>query len=217
MLGALLFLGALGISGALCAKENHEMKRDSRTVDEKGNVHYYDRLCRDYINGERVQRVTTEDSNGVELYATVGVNSHKVYDTSYGRGTQQLLEYSEQNKQRAIKYGKNSYKQYNPYFERFVLTEISTGKTLTCIYHTYNFMTNEEVYRKWYFRPECQGKLDYNVTVDGDMGIEITKEEYDKIYPGSYAPCTCMPTDSDVIEKLNRHRESLKLRANKKC
>lgn len=33
----------------------------------------------------------------------------------------------------------------------------------------------------WYFRPKCQGKLDYNTTVAGDMGIEITKEEFNKL------------------------------------
>ncbi|MEI3163750.1 MAG: hypothetical protein V8S74_10295 [Lachnospirales bacterium] len=201
MLAALLFLGALGISGALCAKENHEMKRDSRTVDEKGNVHYYDRLCRDYINGERVQRVTTEDSNGVTLYSTVGVNSHKVYDTSYGRGTQQLLEYSEHDKQENIKYGKNAYNQYNPYFGKFVTTEISSGRTITCLFDGTNKKTGKKFYRKWYFRPECQGKLDYNTTVDGDMGIEITKEEYDSLSVVSQK-CTCMPSDYDVVHKL---------------
>lgn len=199
MLGALLFLGALGISGALCAKENHEMKRDSRTVDEKGNVHYYDRLCRDYINGERVQRVTTEDSNGVTLYSTVGVNSHKVYNTSYGRGTQQLLDYSEIRKQKAIEYGDLAYSQYNPYFGRSVTTEIATGRTITCLFE-YEY-GDKPIYKKWYFRPECQGKLDYNVTVDGDYGIDITREEYYKldVLAGSH---TSLPSDRKVCDDL---------------
>ena len=213
--GLLAFLGIYAGSAAKAAKDNYDMKKITRTVDEKGNVHYADRLCNDYINGERVKRVETTDRNGVKLYSTVGVNSSKVYDTSYGRGTQQLFEFSEQNKQRELKYGKNSYEQYNPYFGKFVLTEISTGRTLTCVCHLHNFMTNEEVYRKWYFRPECQGKLDYNVTVDGDMGIEITKEEYDKLYQGTYSPCTNLPSDPDVIEKLSRHYENLRLRGKK--
>lgn len=199
MLGTLLFLGALGISGALCAKENYEMKRDSRTVDEKGNVHYYDRLCRDYINGERVQRVATEDSNGVTLYSTVGVNSHKVYNTSYGRGTQQLLDYSEIRKQKAIEYGDLAYSQYNPYFGRSVTTEIATGRTITCLF--IHECGDKRIYKKWYFRPECQGKLDYNVTVDGDYGIDITREEYYKldVLSGSH---TCAPSDWQVRDDL---------------
>ncbi len=199
MLGALLFLGALGISGALCAKDNHEMKRDSRTVDEKGNVHYYDRLCRDYINGERVQRVATEDSNGVTLYSTVGVNSHKVYNTSYGRGTQQLLDYSEVRKQKAIEHGDLAYSQYNPYFGRSVTTEIATGRTITCLF--IRECGDKRIYKKWYFRPECQGKLDYNVTVDGDYGIDITREEYYKldVLAGSH---TCAPSDWKVRDDL---------------
>lgn len=53
------------------------MKKITRTVDEKGNVHYAIELCNEYINGERVKRVETTDRNGVKLYSTVGVNSSK--------------------------------------------------------------------------------------------------------------------------------------------
>ena len=90
--GLLAFLGIFGASGAKAAYDNYDMKKTTRTVDKDGNVHYADRLCNDYINGERVKRVETTDRNGVKLYSTVGVNSSKVYDASYGRGTQQLFE-----------------------------------------------------------------------------------------------------------------------------
>lgn len=196
-----VFLAALGISGAKCAIENSQMKRNTRTVDKDGNVHYMDRLCNDYINGERVQRVETTDANGVKLYSTVGVSSHKIYDTSYGRGTQQLLEYSEHDKQQNLKYGYNSYTQYNPYFGKFVTAEISSGRTITCLFSGKNRKTGKEFYRVWYFRPECQGKLDYNVTVDGDMGIEITKEEFNKLKFGSLK-CSGMPSDYNVTKAL---------------
>ena len=170
-------------------------------VDENGNVHYMDRLCNDYINGERVKRVETTDRNGVKLYSTVGVNSSKVYDTSYGRGTQQLFEISEHDKQENLKYGKNVYSQYNPYFGKTVTTEISSDRTITCLFSGKNSKTGKEFYRVWYFRPECQGKLDYNTTVDGDMGIEITKEEFNKLNFGALT-CTCMPSDYDVVHAL---------------
>ena len=107
--GLLAFLGIYGASAAKAVKDNYDMKKITRTVDEKGNVHYADRLCNEYINGERVKRVETTDRNGVKLYSTVGVNSSKVYDTSYGRGTQQLFEMSEHDKQENLKYGKNVY------------------------------------------------------------------------------------------------------------
>ena len=119
--GLLAFLGIYGASAAKAAYDNYDMKKTTRTVDEKGNVHYADRLCNEYINGERVKRVETTDRNGVKLYSTVGVNSSRVYDTSYGRGTQQLFAMSEHDKQQNIKYGYNVYNQYNPYFEKFVV------------------------------------------------------------------------------------------------
>lgn len=199
--GLLAFLGIYAGSAAKAAYDNHEMKNYTRTIDKDGNVHYMDRLCNDYINGERVKRVETTDRNGVKLYSTVGVNSSKVYDTSYGRGTQQLFAMSEHDKQENLKYGKNVYSQYNPYFGKTVTTEISSGRTITCLFSGKNSKTGKEFYRVWYFRPECQGKLDYNTTVDGDMGIEITKEEFNKLNFGALT-CTCMPSDYDVVHAL---------------
>lgn len=199
--GLLAFLGIYAGSAVKAAKDNYDMKKITRTVDEKGNVHYADRLCNEYINGERVKRVETTDINGVKLYSTVGVNSSRVYDTSYGRGTQQLFAMSEHDKQENLKYGKNVYSQYNPYFGKTVTTEISTGRTITCLFSGKNSKTGKEFYRVWYFRPECQGKLDYNTTVDGDMGIEITKEEFNKLNFGALT-CTCMPSDYDVVHAL---------------
>lgn len=82
--GLLAFLGIYAGSAAKATYDNYDMKKITRTVDKDGNVHYMDRLCNDYINGERVKRVETTDRNGVKLYSTVGVNSSKVYDTSMG-------------------------------------------------------------------------------------------------------------------------------------
>ena len=199
--GLLAFLGIYAGSAAKAAYDNYDMKKKTRTVDKDGNVHYMDRLCNDYINDERVKRVETTDRNGVKLYSTVGVNSSRVYDISYGRGTQQLFAMSEHDKQENLKYGKNVYSQYNPYFGKTVTTEISSGRTITCLFSGKNSKTGKEFYRVWYFRPECQGKLDYNTTVDGDMGIEITKEEFNKLNFGALT-CTCMPSDYDVVHAL---------------
>lgn len=199
--GLLTFLGIYAGSATKAAYDNYDMKKKTRTVDKDGNVHYMDRLCNDYINDERVKRVETTDRNGVKLYSTVGVNSSRVYDISYGRGTQQLFAMSEHDKQENLKYGKNVYSQYNPYFGKTVTTEISSGRTITCLFSGKNSKTGKEFYRVWYFRPECQGKLDYNTTVDGDMGIEITKEEFNKLNFGALT-CTCMPSDYDVVHAL---------------
>lgn len=182
MFGTGLFFGMLAVALGKEAKANYDIKKSTSRYDEKGNLHYIDNQCRDYINGERVKTVRTVDANGVPLYSTVGVTSSHVYDTRYGRGTQQLFERSEWWKQENIKYGYLAYMQFNPYFERSVLTEISTGRTITCLFkNEFHGEYGKNQYRKWYFRPECQGKYDYNKTVDGDYGIPITKEEYDKL------------------------------------
>ena len=40
--GLLAFLGIYAGSAAKAAKDNYDMKKITRTVDEKGNVHYAD-------------------------------------------------------------------------------------------------------------------------------------------------------------------------------
>lgn len=94
-----------------------------------------------------------------------------------------------------------SYEQYNPYFGKIVTTEISSGRTITCLFSGKNRKTGKEFYRVWYFRPECQGKLDYDTTVEGDMGTEITKEEFNKLNFGCLK-CRTMPSDFNVTKKL---------------
>lgn len=198
--GLLAFLGIYAGSAAKVAYDNYDMKKTTRTVDEKGNVHYMDRFCNDYINGERVKRVETTDRNGVKLYSTVGVNSSKVYSTSYGSNIQQRLDYSEQNKQRAIERGELAYEQYNPYFGRPVTTEIATGRTITCLF-AWEY-GDKPIYKKWYFRPECQGKYDYDRTVKGDYGIDITEEEYNKLTMVVCRSYRTLPSDGQVLNKL---------------
>lgn len=199
--GLLAFLGIYAGSAAKAAYDNYDMKKTTRTVDEKGNVHYADRLCNEYINGERVKKVKTTDRNGVKLYSTVGVNSNRVYNTSYGRGTQQLFAMSEYEKQDAIERGKLAYMQYNPYFGRSVTTEISTGRTITCLFKGKDAETGKMVYKKWYFRPECQDKYDWRNTAKGDYGIDITENEYEKLkIVGDTS--NHLPSDGQVLNKL---------------
>ena len=127
------------------------------------------------------------------------MNSSKVYDTSYGRGTQQLFEMSEREKQDAIERGKLAYMQYNPYFGRSVTTEISTGRTITCLFAWEH--GDKPIYKKWYFRPECQDKFGYRETVKGDYGIDITKEEYYKLQTIGISH-TNLPSDQKVLDDL---------------
>lgn len=200
MIGLLLSLGLLGGAAAKVAYDNYDMKKYTSRYDEKGNLHYMDANCHEYINGERVITTSKEDANGIKHEYVIGANSNKVYEKSLGRGTQRLLEMSENDKKTSIELGFNAYSQYNPYFGRFVATEISTGRTITCLFDV-ELKDGRSMYRKWYFRPECQGKLDYYKTVEGDMGIEITKEEFNKLFVAG-ASYSSSPTDTNVKNKL---------------
>lgn len=199
--GLLAFLGIYAGSAVKATYDNYDMKKTTRRVDENGNVHYMDRLCNDYINGERVKRVETTDRNGVKLYSTVGVKSGKVYKTSYDGRTQRMFDIGEQNKQIEIERGNLAYLQYNPYFGRHVTTEIATGKVITCLYEGKDPETGKMVYKKWYFRPECQDKYDWRNTTKGDYGIDIAEDEYEKLkIIGDTS--NHLPSDGQVLNKL---------------
>ena len=106
---------------------------------------------------------------------------------------------SEREKQDAIERGKLAYMQYNPYFGRQVTTEIATGRTITCLFKwEYG---DKHIYKKWYFRPECQDKFGYRETVKGDYGIDITKEEYYKLQTIGIS-YTNLPSDQKVLNDL---------------
>lgn len=199
MLGVLLALGFFGAAGAKAAYDNYDMKKYTSKYDDKGRLHYLDAQGKEYINGEKVVTLNRPDANGVNHVCTVGVKSQKIYDESLGRGTLQLLEYSEREKQDAIERGKLAYMQYNPYFGRSVTTEISTGRTITCLFKwEYG---DKPIYKKWYFRPECQDKYDWRNTVKGDYGIDITKEEYYKLQTIGISYSN-LPSDQKVLDDL---------------
>ena len=199
--GILAFLGIYGASALNALADDVSMMKHSCTVDKDGNIHYIDRLCNEYINNERVKKVETKDKNGVKLYSTVGVKSGRVYKTSYDGRTQRMFDISEQNKQTEIERGNLAYLQYNPYFGRHVTTEIATGKVITCLYEGKDPETGKMVYKKWYFRPECQDKYDWSHTVKGDYGIDITEEEYEKLkIIGDTS--NHLPSDGKVLNKL---------------
>ena len=89
--------------------------------------------------------------------------------------------------------------QYNPYFGRSVTTEIATGRTITCLFAWEH--GDKPIYKKWYFRPECQDKFGYRETVKGDYGIDITKEEYYKLQTIGISYSN-LPSDQKVLDDL---------------
>lgn len=173
-----------GVLRAVCAigrtVDNEQMKKLTMHTDENGNQVCYGRRGQEYINGEKTCMRFQEDKNGHNHALTIGSSSGKVYADSYDKMMNRMERYSEEDKARKIKDGKASYRRYDPRFSKEVVTEIETGKVITCLFKGRDENKNPE-YRKWYFRPECQGRYDYDKTVEGDWGIVISEEEYNKL------------------------------------
>lgn len=201
MLGVLAFLGILGVSGMKAAYDNYSMKKSSAHYDEKGNLHYYDRLCRDYINNEKVEEVTRYDSYGNRHCYTVGTQSKKIYNDSFDQTLQRMQKQDEANLEKAKRRGNLAYNKYDPRFHMGVTTEIATGKIITCLSKTWNDIEKRYIYRKFYLKNPCPKRWEYNKTSNGDHGIDITEEEYKKleIACGTFA---CLPSDSDVLNEI---------------
>lgn len=173
-----------GLLRAACAigrtVDNEQMKKLTMHTDDNGNQVCYGRRGQEYINGEKTCMRFQEDKNGHNHALTIGSSSGKVYKDSYDRVMDRMERYSEKNKELYLKMGKAAYPRYDPRFGKEVTTEMETERVITCLYEGVDENKNPE-YRKWYFRPECQGKYDYDQTVEGDWGIVISKEEYDKL------------------------------------
>lgn len=207
MLGLLIFSGVVCISGICCLKDNIEMKNSTRHYDSNGNLVYYDRKCRKYINGEKVHSCTETDQYGHSHGLTVGDVTGTVYEDNYDRCRHPRRWLSEQSKKRAIERGALAYPNFNdPRFDKEVLTELSTGKVITCLYEYTNPTTGKKEYRKWYLTDALYrewGKSAYCHTGKGDYGILITKEEYwglgGNSNPFLIAP---YPDDRDVRRKF---------------
>lgn len=198
MLGALLALGIFGGAAAKAAYDNYNMKKYSTRYDENGNRHYFDRLGTDYINGEKIISGGYTDTKGIYHRTETGLNSNKVY-TDYVCPSEQLkADYQKEEIQWAKGHNVLIANIYQPRFKKAVATELSTGKVIACMM---DYKVNGvEHYRKFYVKPDAK-EYEYNKTAKGDMGIEITKDEYYKMFtvPPTYS---CLPSDYDVVNAL---------------
>lgn len=198
MLGALLALGIFGGAAAKAAYDNYNMKKYSTRYDENGNRHYFDRLGTDYINGEKIISGGYTDTKGIYHRTETGLNSNKVY-TDYVCPSEQLkADYQKEEIQWAKDHNVLIANIYQPRFKKAVATELSTGKVIACMM---DYKVNGvEHYRKFYVKPDVK-EYEYNKTAKGDMGIEITKDEYYKMFtvPPTYS---CLPSDYDVVNAL---------------
>jgi hypothetical protein len=208
MLGSLLFLGALGISGIHCGVENYQIKKESAKFDKNGNITYFDRKGQDYINHEKIYRSTQYDKNNQEHHQTIGVNSGIVYHDDYDDRSKWKRDMSNDNRRNAIEYGYPVYENYDPRFNKFVTTEIATGKVIACIFRD---QYSKEC-RKFYVHDDMinrYGKCAYNMSSPNDFGVIITEEEYNKIKSAGVSPTFSLVPNREVYNQLTKLTDKL--------
>lgn len=169
LLGGLIFGGAAIKAGL----ENADMKSSPYRHLDDGTPVYLDRKCQEWVNGEKM--IATYDYQNQKLvYA--GQRSGKVYIDPETDKMRRLDERSEQYKREAIEAGRLAYAKYDHRVKRRLTCEISTGKYIAALQgNKYG-----QGYRKYYVKP---GFDFYNChcIADGDEGIEITREEFNKL------------------------------------
>ena len=198
MLGLLLSLGIFGGAAAKAVYDNYNMKKYSTRYDENGNHHYFDRVGTDYINGEKIISGGYTDAEGIYHRTETGLNSNKVYTDYVCPSEQMKADYQKKEIQWAKDHNVLMANIYQPRFKKQVATELSTGKVIACMM---DYKVNGvEHYRKFYVKPDAK-EYEYNKTAKGDMGIEITKDEYYSMFtvPPTYS---CLPSDYDVVNAL---------------
>nr|DAE28966.1 MAG TPA: hypothetical protein [virus sp. ctmTa7] len=175
MLAALLFGAAIVVSGVCAFKDDVSTKASSRRIDEKGNVHYYDRKGQDYINGEKVIDTWFYDKDHNFHPVKKGANTGKIYQDKYQDNMDRLARESLENKKRAIKGGYLGYVKYIPQTKCWGFAEVSTDKIIACLFGV------GKVYRKFYWSGIGTCEADIVHFAKGDYGVPISKEEYENL------------------------------------
>lgn len=169
LISGLIFAGA-GIAAAI---ENADMmSKPYRHLDD-GTPVYLDRKCNEWVNGEKM--IATYDYTNKKLvYA--GQRSGKVYIDPEANQRRRMDEMSEKYKREAIEAGRLAYAKYDHRVGRRVTCEISTGKYIAALQGNKYGMG----YRKFYLPDNYESYTLYK-RADGDEGIEITREEFNKL------------------------------------
>lgn len=175
-LGILSFLVVSAIAGISKLRDDTSMYQATHMTRPDGYTEYWDSKGRRYINGELTEVKLKEEPDGMLYSYRVGTRSGRLYDdTSYQNQVKKVESWDEKNKQEHIKNGDLAYMRYNFDKKRNMTCEISTGKFIAKL-------TGDEkgVYRKFYYVP-TEFICDYDHVAEGDEGIIITQEEYDKL------------------------------------
>lgn len=170
LIGGLIF-GCAAIKAGL---ENMDMKSSPYTHLEDGTPIYLDRKCNEWVNGEKM--IATYDYQNQKLvYA--GQRSGKVYIDPEANKKRRLDEMSEKYKREAIEAGRLAYAKYDHRAGRRLTCEISTGKYIAALQGDKYL----GVCRKYYLNRPDFDSFNCHCKDEGDEGIEITREEFNKL------------------------------------
>jgi hypothetical protein len=174
-----IFLAALGISAVKAKKENSELMSKPLYKTEKGNDVYMDRTGKQYINGRYVYSYPSKDPYG--HYCTVlRDDKGNIYSSSFDKEIIKEKEYDQKNLELSEKFGYLVYKKYYPQYQKRLTTEISTGKPVTKFEVDYTKYPQHKHLGIKYYKAYFKNGNEYEFDTEDE--VEITKEEYDKIW-----------------------------------
>ena len=176
MLGLAIFGAVLLGSAIRCGIDNKSCKSRGYGTTTKGEMISFDRKGGMCVNGERVE-TRIKMINGKMYTQEVGVKTGKVYMDSRDEETYALLLRNEIAKQMAKEDGALAYYSYEPdlcneWNVMCITREISTHKTIA------RLEENKGKYKKYYKGGDWRFRSDID---DNDEGIEISKEEFEKL------------------------------------
>lgn len=178
-LGLLFGLGIAAIGKIAYGISDMQYRSTPTGTTQNGEPYYMGRDAKCYAaNGERMILQTAVDARGNRYNRTVGERTGKVYFDREKTLQDKADKDNEESRKSAIENGYLAYAYRDrtlPFFNQERVTkELSTGKYIARL--EYNPYKKE--FRKYYLAPNACFPF---LTVDGDKGILITKEEFEKL------------------------------------
>lgn len=178
-LGLLFGLGIAAIGKIAYGISDMQYKSTPTGTTQNGEPYYMGRDAKCYAaNGERMILQTAVDARGNRYNRTVGERTGKVYFDKEKTFQDRADNENEKERKWAIENGYLAYRYRDrtlPFFNQERVTkELSTGKYIAKL--EYNSFKKE--FRKYYLAPNAVFPF---LVADGDKGIVITKEEFEKL------------------------------------
>lgn len=197
MLGLAIFGTILLGSAIRCGIDNAQAKSAPFMTYKDGTQVFHDRKGRPFVNGERCCEKYEPDEYGNYHTLLVGIVSGKIYHNSRDDEIERESKWDLRNLEISKEYGNLAYMKYDPTYKQSLTTEISTGRVIAALFEDY-----DGNYRKFYLKGHPYRP---NESAPDDLGIIITKEEYEKlnIIGGSHSKVPNLK----VLLKFNKEAE----------